>query len=490
MQVVILTSDSDPTRQLRYLGPYQIAWWLRKNDYSTQVIDMLYFMSTEQRLNLYKKYITSETKIVAYSPFIMLDSSQKNKKINYLIWEVLNEIKILFPTIKIVIGGVIVRDFQRFAFKNIPFKVDAIFKGEGENSFLKYCNYIFKGEDAPFYQIDTGGNKIIDSLPETFDIQKCDMKFAENDFILPNEALPLELSRGCIFKCKFCQYPNIGKNKNDFNKSMDCVRESLVSNYELFGTTKYYMTDDTFNSHRERTIQFCEMVKTLPFKIQYVGYIRMDLLAIWPEQVKILPQSGLISCHFGIESLDPYSCNMIGKGWGAKNHKKYLEYICKEWDDDVIIKCSLIAGLGKETEKEWRETDQWFIESKVHDWYFNSLDLKQYQGFSEFEKSPEKYGYKFKKSSLEILEAGILINPYIWYNDYTDRDEAMKFVNNIGKETSNQRIPSGWDLMTLLNLGYSLDEMKKTSYAQRNKNEITEKHQKNVDSYYDKAINY
>ena len=55
MQVVILTSDSDPTRQLRYLGPYQIAWWLRKNDYSTQVIDMLYFMSTEQRLNLYKK---------------------------------------------------------------------------------------------------------------------------------------------------------------------------------------------------------------------------------------------------------------------------------------------------------------------------------------------------------------------------------------------------------------------------------------------------
>ena len=249
------------------------------------------------------------------------------------------------------------------------------------------------------------------------------------------------------------------------------------------------MTDDTFNSHRERTIQFCEMVKTLPFKIQYVGYIRMDLLAIWPEQVKILPQSGLISCHFGIESLDPYSCNMIGKGWGAKNHKKYIEYICQEWGDDVIIKCSLIAGLGKETEKEWRETEQWFIQSKVHDWAFNSLDLKQYQGFSEFEKNPEKYGYKFEEYSSESL------NNYNWYNDYTDQSKASKFVNNSFKETRNRRIPSVWDLMSFLNLGYSLDELKKTSYehfyiGNSSRIAIRKKHQKNVDLYYDKAINY
>ena len=477
MQIVILTSDVDKRRSLRYLGPYQIAWWMRENGYEVQVLDMIYFLSKEQRLSLYKKYITSKTKVIAYSPFVMLDSSQKNKSVRKLIWEILMEIKILFPHLKIVVGGQIVRDFEKLSNSKIPFKVDAIFRGDSENSFLEYCNHLFKGEKPPFYEIDANGNKIITSKPGIFDIQSCNMKFSENDFILPNEALPFELSRGCIFKCKFCQYPNIGKNKNDFNKSMSCVRESLISNYKLFGTTKYHMCDDTFNSHRERTKQFCEMVKTLPFKIQYIGYMRLDLLSIWPEQVEMLPNSGLISSHFGIESFDPYSCNIIGKGWGAKNHKKYLNYICQEWGDDVIIKCSMICGLGKETKKEWNESNEWLLQSKIHDWAFNYLDLKPDLGLSEFEKDPSKYGYKF--------------NDCKWYNDYNTFDEAFQFSRYLNKETENVRIPSVWDLLSHMNLNYDLETIKKTSYKEFEQLlESGVRFQSKVNAYYDKAINY
>jgi radical SAM superfamily enzyme YgiQ (UPF0313 family) len=175
------------------------------------------------------------------------------------------------------------------------------------------------------------------------------MRFEENDFILPSESLPLELSRGCIFKCKFCQYSNIGKDKDDFNKSMDIVKDTLIYYYEKFGITRYHLSDDTLNSHRERTKAFYEMTKALPFKIEYIGYVRMDLLDIWPEQIDTLPESGLTSCHFGVESLDPYSCKQIGKGWGAKNHKEWLLKLKKYWGNNIIINCSLIAGLGRET---------------------------------------------------------------------------------------------------------------------------------------------
>jgi hypothetical protein len=49
MQILILTTNTDPQRQVRYLGPYQIAWWLRSNGYSTQVLDYIYFMTKEPR---------------------------------------------------------------------------------------------------------------------------------------------------------------------------------------------------------------------------------------------------------------------------------------------------------------------------------------------------------------------------------------------------------------------------------------------------------
>ena len=39
-----------------------------------------------------------------------------------------------------------------------------------------------------------------------WDIHNCGTTFHSSDFIFPNEALPLEISRGGRFKCKFCGF--------------------------------------------------------------------------------------------------------------------------------------------------------------------------------------------------------------------------------------------------------------------------------------------
>ena len=41
-------------------------------------------------------------------------------------------------------------------------------------------------------------------------IEKFNVKYHPNDFIKSLEALTLEMSRGCRFKCKYCNYAFLG----------------------------------------------------------------------------------------------------------------------------------------------------------------------------------------------------------------------------------------------------------------------------------------
>ena len=279
-QVVIITFLTGSRRIVRYLGPYQISWYTKQQGYTSQVLDFVYFMTKEQRLDLYRKFITPETKIVGWAPFLMPGGGQKLDTGLQTALDTLNEIKENFPWVKIVVGGQVVKWFLKSGHKNFSFKVDAVFDGYAEYTFLEYCDYVFKKAQHPRFEIENS-MKVIRPTKE-YDIYACRMVFEKNDFIMPGESLPLELSRGCIFKCKFCQYPNIGKDKNDFNRSLHNVKDSLIYNYEMFGTTRYHLTDDTLNSHRERTKELLEITKQLPFKIEFIGYVRLDLLDIWP----------------------------------------------------------------------------------------------------------------------------------------------------------------------------------------------------------------
>ena len=480
-QVVIITFLTDSRRIVRYLGPYQISWYTKQQGYTSQVLDFVYFMTKEQRLDLYRKFITPETKIVGWAPFLMPGGGQKLDTGLQTALDTLNEIKENFPWVKIVVGGQVVKWFLKSGHKNFSFKVDAVFDGYAEYTFLEYCDYVFKKAQHPRFEIENS-MKVIRPTKE-YDIYACRMVFEKNDFIMPGESLPLELSRGCIFKCKFCQYPNIGKDKNDFNRSLHNVKDSLIYNYEMFGTTRYHLTDDTLNSHRERTKELLEITKQLPFKIEFIGYVRLDLLDIWPEQKDILPEAGLISCHFGVESLDPESCKQIGKGWGAKNHKTWLPYIKKYWGNDVIINCTLIAGLGKETEKEWKETDDWFRESGIDDWFYQPLSLHNSIMMSEFEKNAEQYGYRWPDP---------INNPSYWENDVTNLNRAKEWCLSVNTpEQFKEKVPSVWNFSAFRNLGLSKEQIRNSNYFDlskiRNERKLVNQF---IECYYKTAMEF
>ena len=73
--------------------------------------------------------------------------------------------------------------------------------------------------------------------------------------VLPGESLPIEMARGCIFKCKFCNYPLIGKRKGTYIRDMNEIRDELIETWETKQVDTFYITDDTFNDDNDKSFQ-------------------------------------------------------------------------------------------------------------------------------------------------------------------------------------------------------------------------------------------
>jgi len=215
--------------------------------------------------------------------------------------------------------------------------------------------------------------------------------------------LSLEVGRGCRFKCKYCSYPLIGqKNINDYLKEADVLRDELMTNYEKHGTTRYYIIDDTFNDSVQKVKYFLDVVKSLPFKISYWCYLRLDLLMAFPEMIPMLKESGLIQCYFGIETFNHKAGKAVGKG-GDPDKLKQTLYECKRiWGDEVNIQAGFIVGLPYEDSESVMKTSEWLCKPDCPidiKWVFplsighGDHEVMKYTYRSEFDKNSHLYGY-------------------------------------------------------------------------------------------------
>ena len=120
--------------------------------------------------------------------------------------EAIKVIKERYPNIKIVLGG----GLCDLLYPEELSIFDVTIMGEAEDSFLEVLEEWRKGRKFVFSAESRGGKPYITTAKEKhFNIEECSHKFAEQDCIIDGETLPIEISRGCIFKCKFCQYAHI-----------------------------------------------------------------------------------------------------------------------------------------------------------------------------------------------------------------------------------------------------------------------------------------
>ncbi len=451
-----------PFDRARALGVYKIAKVLRDQGCSVKVIDFLQsFIRNSTTLLLWLQEHVHENTVFGFSGTFMgfaipgsttskfygrkRNNKYKNPQkllIKDNLQNFIYDLKLDFPNNKIVIGGA--GFMAEFIFRNSP--IDHLILGYGEDAAANELIDVFKRKEVP---------DIINQSPFNlkYDFHNSGSNFHVSDNIFKNEVLPLEISRGCRFNCKFCGFALKGRKMTDkYFRDANKIYNELIHNYELFGTTNYNVLCDTFNESNEKLIMvkgaFDKFYRATGERIHFNSYLRLELIKRFPEQISMMRDMGISACQLGIETLNYDSAKAIGKGIETQDVYDTVKEMKKSWGEDVKIHSGFILGLPyetKETATKWL-TSLYNKELDLTSWRVVPLIINTNKGFdftSAFDRDAGKYGYKIIPSKIKVTGKGEWINtPNIsqeWKNEHWDYNEC----NKIAMEWSNKFHQSG-----------------------------------------------
>jgi radical SAM superfamily enzyme YgiQ (UPF0313 family) len=469
MQVILFTDVAGTDGYGKYAGTYKIATEIRIAGYTCQVIDLFSKFSYNELEKIIDKFVTSETILIGFSCTLMekrvVESSNKNDPKVYNANKVYNfgrpnnEVSSLMSyaksknsKLKTVAGGARINETS-----NWPF-IDFTVMNKGEVAIIKLIEHIIYNTDLPNSKL-IGNTILIDGndLEYSYNqelFSKSKIIYQPQDIILPNESLPIEVSRGCIFKCAYCRFDLIGKKIGDWQKSVETLKDELIRNYELYGTTDYSVSDELINESMPKMELVHEAFSTLPFKVNYTSYARLDLLHAYPTQRELLVESGAIGLTFGIETLHELAGKKIGKGLGPTRIKQTLSYCNETWKDKIIMSSNFIVGLPEEPEESVRATADWVASDDC------PLDLVGFIPLMVRPKSDGRIESKMdkdpKKYKLEVFE------DRSWQGEYMNfaqaRDLTFELLSDPRLKSKVKFGSSMW-LGRIMNLGYTKEEI-------------------------------
>lgn len=141
---------------------------------------------------------------------------------------------------------------------------------------------------------------------------------------LVGPSLQMWASRGCPFKCVFCQWPQIMYGGSRYReRSLGAVLDEMQALVEKYGFKSVYFDDDTFNVNRQRTWELAEGVKQRT-GLDWAGMARADLMD--EQLLEHLAACGMYSVKYGVETADRNLLAGCGKGLDLDRATQLIDF--------------------------------------------------------------------------------------------------------------------------------------------------------------------
>jgi len=343
----------------------------------------------------------------------------------YEVIEVFNFIRTNKPDTPICLGGPYVTTIMKEVFEDTP--ADFAVYGEGEITFSQLLSHL-KGKmpieeiEGIMYQKDGAivtnppRDQIedLDSIPyPAYDLFKMDRYPMHR----------LVSSRGCPYKCVFCNSSSIwlGKwRKRDPEKVVDEI-EYLIKNYKK---KTVFFNDNSFNVDLKRVETFCHTILERNLKILWSTPVRVEIIT--SEIAQLMKKSGCYNVGIGIESAN----NSILENMQKKNSIEAIQKGIRIFKDAGIeVLGQFVIGSPGDTYETVKESIEFAKNSE--------LDFVMFYSILPF-KGTAQWDYVLKHGTLynEKIHEYHSIKPRIVFETpefpYADRLKAINLAKKEG----------------------------------------------------------
>lgn len=472
-------------------GAHRIASYLREQGWDVEVIEWAMDWTQEQLQELCRSRITDKTVFVGYSCFF----SEWNNHVETLA----QHIKTVYPAVKQITGSQSKPRMESTA-------IDYYITGFGENAITALVKYITGNGPAPALDPQYLGKKKVitaNHFYPSFPMKSLKVIYEDRDFINEDDWLTMEFSRGCKFKCLYCNFPVLGV-KGDYTRDAEDFYIQMSDAYDRFGVKNYYATDETFNDTSEKVQKFAEASKRLSFRPWFSGFMRGDLLVSRKQDWEHIAQLGFLGQFYGIESMNHKTAKTIGKGMhpdkllpGLLEARNYFKTHDRKLYRGVI---ALIVGLPYEPKEsiykslEWLKTN-WQGEA-IEVWPLEiPIDYKT-DVLSTLSMNWADYGYRemdegtIRKMNNKFAEVKHGHSNLLWESDYMTFNEAREIADKFRTEAANDYnfTLNSYGLDVTLMLGNSFEDGLKVTMKNNYFNLLNNIKNKRIAEYIHKKL--